>query len=86
MARVLVTREAEAAKQTGIALEQAGHTPLLWPIFKLTDTGIALPNKTYDALVLTSTNAAKILRARGWIPPCEGMNAWCVGRRTAQAA
>ena len=86
MARVLVTREAEAADRTGITLGQAGHTPLLWPIFKVVDTGAKLPNGQHHALAFTSTNAIRILEARGWKPLHEGMKAWCVGKRTAEAA
>ena len=86
MARVLITREPDAAKQSTESLERAGHTPLLWPIFKLTDTGTTLPVKPFDGIAFTSTNAIKTLEARGWKPPHKNMKAWCVGKRTAQAA
>ena len=86
MAKVLITREPSAAKQSTKTLERAGHTPLLWPIFKVTDTGATLPAKPYDGIIFTSNNAIKTLEARGWKPPHKNMKAWCVGKRTAEAA
>ncbi len=93
--RVLVTRPAERAGGLAAELRSAGAEPVLLPLVEvapladLSPLDAALEKlEDYDALLLTSRNAARIFeeRRRARRPDASAPPAWCVGPATAQAA
>ncbi|HET6305239.1 MAG TPA: uroporphyrinogen-III C-methyltransferase [Myxococcota bacterium] len=93
--RVLVTRPADQAGELAARLRAAGAEPVLLPLVEIVPLADLSPLDAaleklgdWDALVLTSRNAARIFaerwsarRPRRAAPP-----AWCVGPATARAA
>jgi len=84
--RVLVTRAEPAASGTRLRLEALGHEPVLLPIFELVDIGGELPDLDYEGVIFPSANAVEVLARRNWHVSKPNMVAYCVGRRTAEAA
>lgn len=84
--RVLVTRAEPAASRTAEYLQENSHEAVCFPLFELRDTGMEIPPETPDGYIFTSANACEILKLRGWTPPSPETPAFCVGRRTAEAA
>ncbi|MDJ0866211.1 MAG: uroporphyrinogen-III C-methyltransferase [Myxococcota bacterium] len=88
--RVLVTRAAERADELCAALREAGAEPVRVPLIRVVacedgDAPGALERAAgYDALLLTSANAARFLARR--LRPETAPRALCVGPATARAA
>lgn len=82
--RVLVTRPQADAERTARELAARGHEPVLAPILKIAPTNEPPPSGAFDAVVLTSANAAPRVAALeamvGTVP------LFAVGARTAFAA
>ncbi len=86
MARVLITRPIDEARQTALALAQLGHQSLIDPMLEIVFRDEPLPAGPFDVLVVTSGNALAALRHR---PESGGLLATplvAVGRRTGAAA
>ncbi|MDT3379457.1 uroporphyrinogen-III synthase [Labrys neptuniae] len=86
MARILVTRPIEEARQTAQALALLGHEPVIEPMLEIVFGGDALPAGRFDALIVTSGNALAALYER---PEFHGLTATpliAVGRRTGAVA
>jgi uroporphyrinogen III methyltransferase/synthase len=95
--RVLVTRGADQAGELMAALSERGAEPVAMPMIRLEppddcgplDAALAQLD-AYDALVLTSANAARFFarRARGLgvDPSATSVRVVCVGPRTAEVA
>lgn len=84
--KILITRAQAAAKQTAEYLKQAGHDPIIMPIFEIKDTKQQVPEKLYDGIIFTSKNAVEILQARNWQHQDMSIPAFCVGEKTKKAA
>ncbi|MDJ0612595.1 MAG: uroporphyrinogen-III synthase [Rhizobiaceae bacterium] len=84
--RVLVTRAEPAASRTRHKLEKLGHEPYVLPIFELKDLGGVLPDYPYDGIIFTSANAVEVLLRRNWRNHNPDTVAYCVGKRTEEAA
>ncbi|MBP0582165.1 uroporphyrinogen-III synthase [Labrys sp. LIt4] len=86
MARILVTRPIEEARQTAQVLVRLGHEPLVEPMLEIVFGGDALPAGRFDALIVTSGNALAAVHER---PEFHGLTATpliAVGRRTGAVA
>ncbi len=84
--RVLITRAEPAASRSARKLEALGFEAIVVPLFEICDTGNELPEKSYDGVVFTSSNAAVVLAERGWHSDSISNVAYCVGENTATAA
>ena len=88
--KVLVTRAEKAAQRTADRLREAGHDPVLLPLLQYRDTGTALPEGQFDALVFTSTAAIGIFATRmtgdKTLAALTRLPVFCVGEATATAA
>lgn len=84
--QVLVTRAEPAASRTALTLENEGFEAVVLPLFEVQDTANALPDQPFDAVILTSANAARILHARGWRNRNTDALACCVGETTRTQA
>lgn len=80
--RVLVTRPEADARRTAARLAQRGHEALVVPLLTIERTATP-PPAAFDALAITSANAAPALAAMG--PGMAGRPVFAVGRRTAEA-
>ncbi|GLS20908.1 uroporphyrinogen III methyltransferase [Labrys miyagiensis] len=86
MARVLVTRPIEEARQTVLALEQRGHRALIDPMLEIVFRADPLPAGPFDVLIVTSGNALAALRQRREFEALAATPLVAVGRRTGAAA
>jgi len=84
--KVLITRAEPSASQTAQKVIEAGHEPVVMPLFEIHDTGGQIPRKHYDAILFTSKNAVTTLSERSWKPEHTGMPAFCVGKKTEMEA
>ncbi|ACA18875.1 Uroporphyrinogen III synthase HEM4 [Methylobacterium sp. 4-46] len=80
--RVWVARPLPAGARTAARVAALGHAPLLAPVLDLAPSHVPPPDGRFDALILTSANAAPALGPAG----LTGLPAFCVGARTAEAA
>lgn len=87
--KVLVTRAESAARRTAERLASAGHEAVLLPLVEYRDTGAAIPDGPFDAVVFTSAAAAGMLARRMERDRSLGaltrLPAFCVGEATSMA-
>jgi len=83
--RVWVARAEPAAARTAARLGELGHAPLVAPVLAVRPTGAPLPDGWFDALVITSANAADALTEAD-AARLAGLPVYAVGRRTAERA
>jgi uroporphyrinogen-III synthase len=85
--RLIVTRPEPDAAETAQALAALGHEPILSPMLDIvTDTAWELPNRSFQAMLVTSSNAVRAVSAH---PKGRGLTALpllAVGERTAREA
>lgn len=81
--RVLITRPHPGAQRSAARLAALGHEPLVAPLLRIETTGEPPPDGRFDALVLTSANAAAALRR--W-EHLAALPTFAVGERTAALA
>ena len=84
--RVLLTRAEPAASHTAERLRDAGYEPVVFPLFEIRDTGLDMPEGSFDGIILTSKNAVHVLESRQWRPGHGVRTAFCVGDKTLEAA
>jgi uroporphyrinogen III methyltransferase/synthase len=93
--RVLITRPTDAADELAAELRAAGAEPVHLPLVEVVPLDDLAPLDAaleklgdWDALVLTSRNAARIFAERGRArrPRAVAPPAWCVGTATERAA
>jgi uroporphyrinogen-III synthase len=84
--RVLVTREPDAAAATAARLEALGHVPLLAPLTRIVPVAGPPIAGAFDAVLLTSPAAARVLAARPEATALAAIPVLAVGDRTAEAA
>lgn len=78
---VLVTRPVAEGRRTAQALAELGHRAVLAPVLLVEPTGLPPPPGPFDAVILTSANAATALDGAARALPV-----FAVGARTAAAA
>ena len=83
---LIVTRPEAAGAAFAAKVSAAVETPvetILSPLIEIEHSDAARPDRTPDAVILTSANAVPAARSMGLPPGCV---AWCVGPRTAADA
>ncbi len=85
--RILVTRPKPEGERTAAALVSRGHDVLLAPMLTIEPVAdVAIPAGRYDAIVMTSGNAARALIAHPDHARLLPLPVFTVGHRTAEAA
>jgi uroporphyrinogen-III synthase len=83
--RLLVTRPEPDASRTAEALRARGHEALVAPLLSMQPVEAAFAGP-YDAVLMTSANAARALAAHPRAGEVTRLSCFAVGARTAQAA
>lgn len=85
--RLLVTRPREEAERTAERLRERGHDVLLAPMLSIEPVpGLEIPAGPYEAILITSGNAPRMLAGHRALPTLLRLPVFAVGRRTAEAA
>ncbi len=84
--RLLITRPAAEGARTAVALQQQGHTILLAPLLRIETLAPDFGPGPWDAVIMTSANAARALRCHPRRDELLPLKLFAVGRTTAQAA
>ena len=85
--RLLVTRPERDAQRTGAALSARGHEVRIAPLLKIEAiAGADLGAAPWQALLMTSANAAWAIAAHPKLAELHSLPVLAVGRRTAEAA
>ena len=84
--RLLVTRPASDGERTAETLRARGHQVLLAPLLRVEPVPADLPAETFEAVVMTSANAARALADQPARVRVLAHPVFAVGRRTAEAA
>ena len=84
--RLLVTRPESEGERTAAALRARGHEVALAPLLRIEPVDFALPEKSWSAVVMTSANAARAVAAHPQRDLFTALDAFTVGRHTAEAA
>ena len=85
--RLLVTRPAGDAQRTAAALCARGHQVRIAPLLRIEATpGADLGSPPWQALLMTSANAARAIAVHPKLAELRSLPALAVGRRTAEAA
>jgi uroporphyrinogen-III synthase len=85
--RFLVTRPQAEAELTVAELRQRGHRALIAPVLAIEPVANApFDPASFDAIIMTSGNAARALAAHSALPRSLALPVFAVGGRTAQAA
>lgn len=84
--KLIVTRPEPAASRTANKLTALGHEVTVSSLLEIVDTGNKTPAGSFGAMVVTSTNALRILAARGIDDDMLQMPLYTVGDATAADA
>lgn len=85
--RLVVTRPEPDATRTAMALEALGHAPILSPALTIVrDRSVPVPDLPFQAILLTSGNAAAALAGNRAFPRLSGVPVLAVGDRSALSA
>jgi uroporphyrinogen-III synthase len=84
--RLLVTRPEPDGERTAAALRVRGHEATLAPLLRIEPVEFALPEKSWSAVVMTSANAARAVASHPRREMLTELEAFTVGRHTAEAA
>lgn len=84
--KLLVTRPEPDAARTAAALRGRGHEVLVAPMLHVEAVDFALADASYQAVVLTSANAARAVAGHRHGERLASLPAFTVGRHTADAA
>jgi len=84
--KLIVTRPEPAASRTANKLTALGHEVIVSSLLEIVDTGNKLPAGSFGAMMITSTNALRILAARGIEENMLQMPLYTVGDATAADA
>jgi uroporphyrinogen-III synthase len=85
--RLLVTRPLAEAERTAAQLQRRGHTALIAPVLTIAPVAdAALDPASFDAIIMTSGNAARALTAHPALSRSLKRPLLAVGGQTAQAA
>lgn len=83
---MLVLRPADDARRTAAALARRGHEALVAPVIEIRICSAAIPARDYQAVLLTSANAARALVATPALARLRNRPVLAVGEATAEAA
>ena len=81
-----ITRPEPDAERTAETLRAHGHYVLIAPMLRFEPVQGDLPDQTFEAVVMTSANAARALQARPCHLQLTSLPTFTVGRHTAEAA
>jgi uroporphyrinogen-III synthase len=84
--RLLVTRPAPDGERTAGALRVRGHDVRIAPVLRLEALDCVVADAPYAAVVMTSANAARAIAGHPRCAELAKLEAFTVGRHTAQAA
>lgn len=84
--KLIVTRPEPAASRTANKLTALGHDVTVSSLLEIVDTGNKIPAGSFGAMMVTSTNALRILAARGIEENMLQMPLYTVGDATAADA
>lgn len=85
--RLLVTRPRDEAERTATRLHARGHDVTIAPMLTIEPiSGLQIPHGRFDAVLMTSGNAARMLVEHPGLADLLGVPVLAVGARTAQAA
>lgn len=84
--RLLVTRPEPEGERTAASLRARGHEVALAPLLRIEPIEFALPEKSWSAVAMTSANAARAVAAHARRDMLTALDAFTVGRHTAEAA
>jgi uroporphyrinogen-III synthase len=85
--RFIITRPLEDAKALAEKLGSRGDTAVIEPLISIVVRDNALwPDKPYQAIVVSSANAARVLASHNKAPRLFAVQAFAVGRQSAAAA
>jgi uroporphyrinogen-III synthase len=84
--RLLVTRPVPDGDRTAAALRARGHTVLLAPLMRIEFVAADFSAGPWDAVLMTSVNAARALADHPRCGALRDLPAFVVGRRTEEAA
>jgi uroporphyrinogen-III synthase len=82
----LVTRPEPEGERTAASLRARGHEVALAPLLRIEPIEFALPEKSWSAVAMTSANAARAVAAHARRDMLTALDAFTVGRHTAEAA
>lgn len=83
--KILVLRPERAAQRTAEALAKLEHEAILAPVLSIEDMASPVPDGPYDAVLATSANGLRKLKARPEIDALKSLPLIAVGDRTAEA-
>lgn len=85
--RLLITRPQPQADQTAAALRACGHEVICAPLTRIEPvSGAVIPAKLYDAVIMTSANAARFVAQHSRLADLRTCPLFAVGHATAAAA
>jgi len=84
--RLLVTRPEPDGARTAALLRARGHEVVLAPLLRIELLDFELPDKAWSAVVMTSANAARTVARHPRRETITALEAFTVGRHTAEAA
>jgi uroporphyrinogen-III synthase len=84
--RLLVTRPEPDGARTAALLRAGGHEVVLAPLLRIESVDFELPDQAWSAVVMTSANAARAVVHHPRRETITALEAFTVGRHTAEAA
>jgi uroporphyrinogen-III synthase len=84
--RLLVTRPEPDGARTAALLHARGHEVMLAPLLRIEHLDFELPDTRWNAVVMTSANAARAVARHPRRDMLSALDAFVVGRHTAEAA
>lgn len=82
----LITRAAAEAENSAARLRARGIECLISPLLRIVDVAASIPPGPFDAIVLTSAQAARTRAAAGLSAELRALPLWIVGAKTLAAA
>ena len=85
--RFLITRPEQDAGPLAAILAERGHSALIEPLISIVpEPGAAVPEKTYQAVLVTSANGVRALGATPGFDRVKGATVLAVGKASAEAS
>ena len=84
--RLIVTRPEPAAGKTAKKLRALGHDVIISPVLEIVDSGLDMPAGVFSAILVTSSNALRVMKSRGIDEILLQTPLYVAGDRTAEKA
>ncbi len=84
--KLIVTRPEPAASMTAEKLRALGHEVAVSPVLEIVATETKMPNHDFSMIIITSTNALRVLEKQGFEQSLLDIPIYVVGGKTAQKA